>query len=338
MGLGFGPVPAAAVSELYGRAVIYLVSFPLFMVFTVGAGFSRNLAALSICRFFAGTVGSPVLAVGAGTNADISPPHLRARFTAFFLMAPFLGPAFGYVPRETDRSRQLTVCRPVVGGFAAQYKGWRWTNWCMLFIAVPVYALSLGISETYKNTILQRRAKHLGLPPPPKAGPTGLAAARFLLTVTLLRPLYMLFTEPMVGFLSLYTAFTFAVLFAFFEAFPIVYGGVYGFSTSQTGLTFVAIGLGVALAVVTAIIADTTLYQRHHRRNAAAGLSLVAPEHRLYSAMLGSLGVPVGLFWFAWTAKKDVHWISSVLATIPFAWGNLSIFVSFISLFKRPQR
>ena len=109
LGLAFGPVPAAAVSELYGRAVIYLVSFPLFMIFTVGAGFSRNLAALLICRFLAGTVGSPVLAVGAGTNADISPPRLRARFIAFFLMAPFLGPAFGYVPRQTTRRGQLTV-------------------------------------------------------------------------------------------------------------------------------------------------------------------------------------------------------------------------------------
>jgi hypothetical protein len=36
----------------------------------------------------------------------------------------------------------------------------------------------------------------------------------------------------------------------------------------------------------------------------------------------------VGLFWFAWTARHDVHWISPVLAAIPFAWGNLCIFIS----------
>jgi hypothetical protein len=34
------------------------------------------------------------------------------------------------------------------------------------------------------------------------------------------------------------------------------------------------------------------------------------------------------LQWFAWTAKRDVSWASPVVAAIPFAWGNLSIFLS----------
>ena len=54
---------------------------------------------------------------------------------------------------------------------------------------------------------------------------------------------------------------------------------------------------------------------------------VVAPEHRLYAAMLGSFGVPLGLFWFAWTARSEVHWISPILAAIPFGWGNLMVFV-----------
>ena len=33
------------------------------------------------------------------------------------------------------------------------------------------------------------------------------------------------------------------------------------------------------------------------------------------------------LFWFAWTARPDVHWISPVLAGIPFAMGNLCVFI-----------
>jgi hypothetical protein len=40
------------------------------------------------------------------------------------------------------------------------------------------------------------------------------------------------------------------------------------------------------------------------------------------------MSVAIGLFWFAWTARHDVHWISPVLAAIPFAWGNLCIFIS----------
>lgn len=41
-----------------------------------------------------------------------------------------------------------------------------------------------------------------------------------------------------------------------------------------------------------------------------------------------ALTVTYSLFWFAWTARSDIHWISPVLAGIPFAWGNLCIFLS----------
>lgn len=95
VGLAFGPMLAAPISETYGRLVVYRLSLPVFMLFTLGAGFSQNFASLLVCRFFAGFTGSPVLAVGAGTNVDMFPAHLRAIATSTFLMAPFLGPALG---------------------------------------------------------------------------------------------------------------------------------------------------------------------------------------------------------------------------------------------------
>jgi hypothetical protein len=164
--------------------------------------------------------------------------------------------------------------------------------------------------------------------PGPKSG---FATIKFLITVTLFRPIHMLIAEPIVGFLSLYNAFTFSILFAFFEAFPIVFGGVYGFSISQVGLAFLAVGLGVALGVISAIVIDKIIYQKLHKQALAEGRTIVAPEHRLYAAMFGSIGIPIGLFWFAWTSRHSVHWIVPILASIPFAWGNISIFVSRLS-------
>ncbi|TKA73636.1 hypothetical protein B0A49_05183 [Cryomyces minteri] len=312
LGLGFGPALAAPISETHGRSIVYKTSLPMFMLFTLGAGYSQNFASLLVCRLFAGLTGAPVLAVGAGTNADLFPPHLRAVATSLFLLAPFAGPTLG----------------PVIGGFAAQHKGWQWTMWCTLFIAVAAYLVSLGTHETYKKVILQRRARRLGIPPPPYNGPEGFGKVKFLVTVTLFRPVHMLFAEPIVGFLSLYTAFAFAVVFAFFAAFPLVFGGVYSFDSSQTGLTFLAIGTGICIAVPTAILLDRALYQPVYRQKMAQGLSIVAPEHRLYSAMVGSVGIPIGLFWFAWTARPGVHWAVPVVAAVPFAWGNLCVFIS----------
>jgi len=282
LGLGFGPVLAAPISEALGRRSVYMISLPLAALFTLGAGFSKTFASLAICRFFAGFFGSPTLAVGAGTNVDIWAPEYRATATVFFLFAPFAGPALG----------------PVIGGFAVQSMGWRWTQWPILFMSVAAFAYSLFMKETYKKIILQKRAKRLGIPEPPTTGPTGLAALKFLITVTLFRPVHMIFTEPIVGFFSFYIAFNFSVLFAFFDAFPIVFQGVYGFDLGSAGLVWLSVLIGCLLSVATVIVVDRLTYRGKHTLATKHGL-LVAPEHRLYMAMMGSLGVPIGLFWFA---------------------------------------
>jgi hypothetical protein len=54
----------------------------------------------------------------------------------------------------------------------------------------------------------------------------------------------------------------------------------------------------------------------------------MTPEMRLYGAMIGSILSPIGLFWFAWTAKADIHWVSPMFANLLIACGNVAIFVS----------
>ena len=313
LGLGFGPILAAPISETKGRSVVYRISLPISALFILGAGFSHSFASLVICRFFAGFFGGPTLAVGAGTNVDVWAPIHRSIATSSFLLAPFLGPAIG----------------PAVGGFAAQKKGWQWTQWTILFLMVPIYLYSLPMKETYKKIILQRRAKKLGIPPPAKTGPTGVAAIKFLITVTLFRPVYMIIHEPIVFFFSIYTGFAFSVLFGFFAAFPIVFEGVYHFSPGLSGLTFLAIGLGCVLGVPTSIYISRVKYGKEYVKSLAEGRQgVVAPEHRLYAAMMGSFFIPMGLFWFAWTSRPSILWISPILAIIPFGFGNILLFTS----------
>ncbi|KAF9698028.1 hypothetical protein EKO04_004127 [Ascochyta lentis] len=312
LGLAFGPVISAPLSERYGRKIVYILSSPVFMLFTLGAGFSKSFASLVICRFFAGLSGSPALAVGAGSNADIFPPQKRARITAVFLMAPFAGPSLG----------------PVVGGFAAQYKGWRWTQWCMIFITLAIYIASLPMKETYKPIILARRAKKLGLVTKP-TGDTQAAAMKRSIVTNLFRPVHMLLTEPVVFFLSLYTAFAFGVLFLLFAAVPYIFSRPpYSFSVSHSGLVFLAIGLGVLIGGLTGVVVDKNMYQPQYRAALARNEKNAAPEHRLYNAMMGSWGITVGLFWVGWSADKGAHWAVVLVGSVPFAWGNLCVFTS----------
>ena len=196
----------------------------------------------------------------------------------------------------------------------------------MCFV-VASFCFALGMKETYEKVLLAKACKASGVPLPTK--PRLATALRTLFTITLFRPLRMFVVEPIVLFLSLYVAFNFGVIFAFFDAFPMVFSEVYKFDLGQIGLTFLGLGVGCLVAVPSFILVDRMTYHKMHVSALTKDFtSKIAPEHRLYSAMLGAVGLPIGLFWFAWTAKESVHWISPVLAAAPFGFGNLMVFVS----------
>lgn len=274
----------------------------------MGAGLSDNAVALVICRFFAGAFGAPSLAVGAGTVADVwDMEHGGGLAAVLVTQTAFLGPSLG----------------PLVGGYTMQTRDdWRWLMWVTLILTSPMLVAVLFSKETSKKQILKRRAKKRGLPGPPKL-PLA-QALKVLITITLFRPIRMLFTEPIVASITLYNAFVFGVLFAFFDSYPYVFMGVYGFTVAQVGLAFMGVLLGTVLAVVTFVAIDKTVYLKAKRK---APDGKPAPEERLYTSMLGSFGIPISLFWFAWTARADVHWIVPVLAGVPFGWGIVALFV-----------
>lgn len=127
---------------------------------------------------------------------------------------------------------------------------------------------------------------------------------------------------------AIYVSFNFAVLFGFLAAVPLVFTTVYGFSDAESGLPFLAIAIGCVLSVPTLFLIDKTMYQKRYSTAISQGHKGLAPEYRLYGAMIGSIGIPISLFWFAWTAQKHVHWIVPIIGLVPFAWGNFSVFLS----------
>lgn len=71
LGLSVGPVVAGGLSEALGRKAVYTWCTPISLLFTLGAGFSKNITSLLITRFLAGAAGAGPLAVGSGTTADV---------------------------------------------------------------------------------------------------------------------------------------------------------------------------------------------------------------------------------------------------------------------------
>lgn len=215
------------------------------------------------------------------------------------------------------------MCRPVIGGFITNRKGWRWTQWTLLMLATLTIVLTLFARETFHPVIQHRRSRKLGRVYDSSSSIS--AKPKSPTTIAMLRPIQMLLFEPIVSFISLYVACAFATLFSFFAAIPLIFQGIYGLGLEDSGLIFLSVVVGCLFGTVTVVLCDIFLYRRQSARYRGRQ---VPPELRLYPALIGSIGLPIGLFWFGWTSRVDISWASPLVAIMLFAWGNLCVFLS----------
>lgn len=137
----------------------------------------------------------------------------------------------------------------------------------------------------------------------------------------------MLGTETIVFLVSLYLSVLYGILYLFFEAFPIVFEEIRGFTPQHTGITFLSLGLGLLCGAGIVYTQQNAYYERRTAEAIANGKGRTIAEDRLKIAVYGAFLIPIGLFWFAWTAPyPHIHWIVPLLAMIPFGIGTFTIF------------
>ncbi|MCJ1396031.1 hypothetical protein MMC18_008918 [Xylographa bjoerkii] len=310
-GIAGAPVITPHLSEAFGRSTVYLICLPIFSLFILGAGLSQTFASLAICRFFAGLTGGPCLVLIEGTFADVWSADVTNTYYAVLSMASFVGTGAG----------------PLIGGFVFASTGWRWTQWVTLMLTLAVFLFGIGIPETYPRQVLKRKHKKLSLPPPNLMPAGSGTTLRGMFQITVLTPLSMLLTEPVVMLCTLYLGFNFAVIFSFFISIPAVLQGVYGFSIQQVGLAFIAAIAGSILATTTSILIDRLTVTTFLKKSPNGTIVL---ESRLYPAMAGGFGITISLFWIGWTASPTIRWPSPVFGTLLYVWGNQSVLSSLI--------
>ena len=152
--------------------------------------------------------------------------------------------------------------------------------------------------------------------------------ARQMMTVTLMRPLHMIAYEAIVLFTCLYVSIAYAIFYLFFQAYPIVYEGIYHMNTGVSGLPFLAILVGAVIALGIFICYDSVL-QRAKKSNSP--WAFVEEYRRLPLACLGGPLYVISLFWVGWTANPDIHWIIPMIAGVPFGIGFMLIFMALLN-------
>ncbi|EED22809.1 MFS multidrug transporter, putative [Talaromyces stipitatus ATCC 10500] len=311
-GFALGPLLWGPFSELFGRKRPLFFGFFVFIIFQIPVAVAQNVETIMLSRFFIGFFGCAPLAIIGGALADLWDPIDRGVAVATFAGGTFGGPTLG----------------PILGGFIVQsHLGWRWTAWITMIAGGAFMIIAfIFVPETYPPVLLQRRAARLRIETknwayhskldenPPTAGD--------ILTRYVGRPFEMLFLEPILLCITIYLALIYGILYLLFEAYPYSFQGVRGWkSAGVAALPFLGILIGVFLGCAYIVYLTKTRFARKMRKHG------VVPEERLVPMFLGSVLLPIGLFWFGWTSNKHVSWVPQVLAGIPIGAGILIIFM-----------
>ena len=200
-----------------------------------------------------------------------------------------------------------------------------------IFTGVLLILVTVTYPETYAPVLLRKRAAALSKQTGKEyiskvdAGlPKATVGAKF--KVALSRPWILLFKEPIVLLTAIYMAIIYGTLYLCFAAFPIVFETTRGWSPGVGGLSFLGIAVGMVLATI-----GTMFDNRRYVKVAAKHGGMASPETRLPPCLLGSILLPVGLFWFAWTTQTSIHWIVPIIGSAFFAAGIVLVFLSLMN-------
>lgn len=307
LGFALGPVVLAPLSEDYGRWPTMVGSCLILGLTQIACALAPNLTVLIIFRFIGGYFASATFNA-IGFVSDMWNAEEQGWVVNAYALFAEVGAVLG----------------PIVGGYIFERHGWRWIfgvsgseyiyaisdemyppvlndRFSYFLIATVVLAgllvtFAVFAPETRAGVILTRRAKQLRK----KTGDTRYYAMHekvrsehtpsALAREMLVRPLFMLFTEPIVASFGLFDGVNYAIIYMFLECFPLVYAQ-YGFTVSQQGLPFIGVMVGFFIAFGSYAIQDAL-----HRRAAHKSKTGEAPpEARLLWGMPGGLLFPISL-------------------------------------------
>ncbi|WVR08367.1 hypothetical protein IAU60_005422 [Kwoniella sp. DSM 27419] len=218
-GYGVGPLFLSPMTEIpaVGRTIPYIITLAIFCVLQVPTALVTNFAGFAILRFLAGFVGS-------ATIQDVFAAHTTPYAMGLWGLSAGAAPAVA----------------PIIAGFAVEYKGWRWSFWEMLWLSG--FTLILAIFTLPER--LRKLTGNENLKSVSEISSEQMTSAE-IVKMTLVRPFSLTFTEPIVLAIDLYIGLIYAILYSYFESYPIVYSEQgYGWSLGVSNLPFAALLVG----------------------------------------------------------------------------------------------
>ncbi|GME86565.1 unnamed protein product [Ambrosiozyma monospora] len=128
-------------------------------------------------------------------------------------------------------------------------------------------------------------------------------------------------TEPVLDLMCFYVCLIYSLLYAFFFAYPVVFGELYGFGDDKVGMVLIPILIGAAFALVTTPLIENSYVKLCKVRQPT-------PEDRLVGAMIGSPFPAIALWILGATSYKQVFWVGPASSGLAFGYGMVLIYYS----------
>lgn len=294
------PVWWSFFSEQFGRRIIYLTSFVLFVLWNALSGAATSLPMFIVMRVLSGGASASVQAVGAGTIADIWEVKQRGRAMGIFYIGPLCGPLLG----------------PIVGGALAEGFGWRSTQWFLtIYAGVLLVSMLFFLPETLRSSpVPPQPSSQNGELPEPKSRGSVLSLLRGLFAPL---QIVLYFRYPVVVFLTFYASWTFGCLYFINISITEVFSSApYGYSTIIVGLLYIPSSLGYIFAsLFGGRWIDWIMHRsaRQANRYDESGTLIFKPQDRMKeNAWIAGILYPGALVWYGWTAHYGLLWIIPV--------------------------
>lgn len=293
LALSLGPLLLGPLSELYGRVPLMLMGNSVYIVFNLVCGFVHTKAQLMTCRVLSGLGGGAAPVVALAMISDCFNNEERGKPVAAVNAAFVLATPVG----------------AIVGAFSTQSISWR----VSFYITTGVIGLTTLVSvfvyrESYPPVLLHRKKKHLHKQNPSEHYKTPYddlhPTVADLYYKTIIRPLYMLATQPALQAIALYVAYTYGLTYLIFSTFPTLWEQHYGEPKNIASLHYVAAGIGYFIGIQICMGCADRFYRVLKRRNN----DVEKAEFRLPLTAIPAVLLPAGLFCYGWTAEYKVHW------------------------------
>ncbi|CCH40683.1 Cycloheximide resistance protein [Wickerhamomyces ciferrii] len=314
VGYGTGPLLFGPLTEnpKIGRMPVYFGTTFIFMILQIPTALVKNITGFCILRFLAGFFAAAPIGIGPAAICDVLTIPYGPIGIGFWSISAVGGPAFG----------------PIIGSVLTVKESWRWGFWFLLILnGFTLLCMTFFFPESYEKALFYKKAMILktktGNENITSRGEIELSEMNRIEVIkdTLWRPIEMTMKEPVVLLIHMYISLMYAIMYLWFEAFPIVFQQTKHFTLVTMGLAYLSSFIG---NMIGAMIYLPWTYKIHTRK--AIVNQEVQPEIFLPMTIVGSIFMPVGIFIFAWTSSPDINWFPPMIGVAIFNIGGFMVF------------